>query len=97
MRAQIGYVLDVEDAADAQALTAAIEELFADGGITVVASHSAIDEHPYTVVGLVRGKPDQRWKEHVSAADAKEAERKAMAMGPKNEQRAVADVFEGYR
>lgn len=98
MRVTLGYVLDVDDHADAQDLCAAVEELFTDGGITVVSSNTAVDEKPYTVVGLVRGKPDTRWKEQVHAADSEAAEAEAIRRGEAEKQnRAVADVVEGHR
>ena len=78
MRISLNYMIDVsEDKADA--LQESITSVVEDHEVTVIAESVSIEDNEYTVIGSVRGKPEESWHAVFRAADAAEAKAKALA------------------
>lgn len=93
MRGTVSYRIDVEDEDHLRRMRQAGHEFLADqDGVTVSSSSSALIDEPFTVIGSVRGKPDDRWSEIVRASSAEHAEQLATAA---DDSRTVTGVIPG--
>lgn len=96
MRASVTYELrDLPDDADPNAVLAQGVEVLNDAGFKVASNSVARFDQDYTVVGVVKGQPERRWREVVKAESYEEAEAKARNAAPKGQERTVAASMRG--
>ena len=89
MKALIQLGVEVADQAEADAAAdRAVNAL----EVPCFARSAGVVETSFTVVGTIRGKPDEPWTEIVSAIDQAHAEERVLEADPK---RVVAAVFRG--
>lgn len=93
MKATLTFGLDVPSVQKATAIREKCAAwLDADPDVAVISSNSGTDELPFTVVGAIRGRPDDTWREVVHAPTGTEAKAKALA---EDKQRTVTAVMSG--
>jgi len=91
MRISLNYTIDVsEDKADA--LQDSITSVIEDHEVTVIAESVSIEDNEYTVIGSVRGKPEESWHSIFRATSPSEA--KAIAL-TSNDKLTVTGVLLG--
>lgn len=88
MRVRVAFTVDADDL---EGLRERAEEIRKELGAS--SCDVAVEDLAFTVFGVVKGKPNERWSEQVYAADAEEAEAKALEA---EQPRSVAHVTEGH-
>ena len=94
MRRTLTYSIEVDDGVDVEAFVDAGDKALAAAGATVFSTGVASQDAPYTVIGVIKGKPAERWNAVVEAGSIDEAEAKAVAEDEANP-RVVAGVTRG--
>lgn len=92
------YVADLPIELDDMAITKLLdagEAVFVDAGAVIKSKGTTSNDQPFTLVGVVKGKPDERWAELVYAPDEAEAEKRVQDQAPKGVEYSVAAVMPG--
>jgi hypothetical protein len=96
MRYTLIYDIELEDSADANAV---LEEgaawLEGEKGASIYSFAANSAERPFSVYGVIKGRPDERWNQSVMAQDPAQAEEKAKALADEGTERTVAVVLPG--
>lgn len=94
MRVSFRYQLELPGDADLAAIEDAGAAALGEHGDLVGQGQAAADR-VFTVVGVVKGKPAERWRETVRAQDPAEAEAKAQALAPEGTEYSIGAVMKG--
>jgi len=96
MRVQLTFSAEFPDDVDADEIRDKIAGKLADAGGNVVDRIVSVRDtgRLYSVVGLIKGKPTERWEATVRAQDSNEAETKAAALEDERGERVTAGTFE---
>ena len=89
MRGLIQFGVEVADQAE---LEAAADRAVAALEIPCFARSAGVTDETFTVVGTIRGRPDEVWREVIYAPDATAAQERAQAA---DERRVVVAVLRG--
>lgn len=93
MKATLRYSITVADEVRLHQVRQLAHDFLADlDDVAISSSSSAPDDPQFTVVGAIKGKPDDTYREVVRAADAEAA---AAAAVEADERRTVAAVIDG--
>ena len=89
MRGQLLYDVEVEDERDLQRLRDTLADTLRDMGVRVINEASSYHQEPFTVIGAIKGKPDEPWMAVYQAADREDAQAQAIAEDSKRTVNAV--------
>lgn len=95
MNLTLRFKVTAPDDTDHERLVDEVASGLEERGLTVVSKGQSSNDLPFTVLGVVKGKPSERWQEDVMAQDEDEAESKAHELAPDGQQRTVAAVLPG--